>query len=101
AGWLVFSDLPVLLMRGLSGERTGLGAQDLIYRLDGRTDHWLIDEFQDTSRIQWKVLSAFIDEILQDSSGQRTFFCVGDVKQSIYGWRDGDARLFDEIRERY
>lgn len=101
AGLLVFSDLPILLMDFLGeGNEAGLSDQ-LLYRLDGQTDHWLIDEFQDTSRIQWKVLSAFIDEVLQDPEGRRTFFAVGDVKQSIYRWRGGDSRLFNEIQMRY
>jgi ATP-dependent helicase/nuclease subunit A len=101
AGSLVFSDLPMLLIKALHGETTVFTAEDMIYRLDGQTDHWLVDEFQDTSRIQWKVLSAFIDEVLQDPGGRRSFFYVGDVKQSIYRWRGGDSRLFNEIYERY
>lgn len=71
------------------------------YRLDCKLDHWLLDEFQDTSDLQWEVLSNLADEILQDMSGQRTFFYVGDVKQAIYGWRGGNARLFGKILERY
>jgi ATP-dependent helicase/nuclease subunit A len=71
------------------------------YRLDCKLDHWLLDEFQDTSDLQWEVLRNLADEILQDSSGQRSFFYVGDVKQAIYGWRGGNARLFGKILERY
>lgn len=71
------------------------------YRLDARLDHWLLDEFQDTSDLQWRVLSNLADEILQDTSGERSFFYVGDVKQAIYGWRGGNARLFERIVERY
>ena len=61
------------------------------YRLDGHFDHWLLDEFQDTSDLQWQVLANLIDEVLQDTSGKRSFFYVGDVKQAIYGWRAGNA----------
>ena len=71
------------------------------YRLDCKLDHWLLDEFQDTSDLQWEVLSNLIDEVLQDDSGQRSFFYVGDVKQAIYGWRGGNARLFGDILQRY
>jgi len=71
------------------------------YRLDCKLDHWLLDEFQDTSDLQWEVLRNLADEILQDSSGQRSFFYVGDVKQAIYGWRGGNARLFGKILEQY
>ena len=101
AGSLVFADLPMLLIRGLCAEAPLLDGGEIVYRLDGQLDHWLIDEFQDTSRIQWKVLHAFLDEVLQDASGERSFFYVGDVKQSIYGWRGGDARLFEEIYDHY
>ena len=71
------------------------------YRLDCKLDHWLLDEFQDTSDLQWEVLSNLADEILQDNSGQRSFFYVGDAKQSIYGWRGGNAKLFNSVLDRY
>ena len=71
------------------------------YRLDCKLDHWLLDEFQDTSDLQWEVLRNLADEILQDTSGQRSFFYVGDVKQAIYGWRGGNARLFGKILDQY
>ncbi|MBM3131640.1 MAG: hypothetical protein FJZ95_01230, partial [Chloroflexi bacterium] len=41
------------------------------------------------------------DEVLQDTSGARSFFYVGDVKQAIYGWRGGNARLFGKILDQY
>ncbi|MEY3000286.1 MAG: ATP-dependent helicase/nuclease subunit, partial [Verrucomicrobiota bacterium] len=100
-GGLVFADLPRLLVDHLRGEACQIGASLLQYRLDTRIDHWLLDEFQDTSRLQWNVLSGFIDEAVQAGSAERSFFYVGDVKQSIYGWRGGDSRLFDDIRDRY
>lgn len=71
------------------------------YRLDQQFQHWLIDEFQDTSRRQWQVLRNLIDEVMFDDSGERSFYYVGDVKQAIFGWRGGDSRLFDEVRLRY
>lgn len=71
------------------------------YRLDSRFNHWLIDEFQDTSRPQWQVLRNLIDEVVADESGARSFYYVGDEKQAIYGWRGGDSRLFSEVQARY
>lgn len=71
------------------------------YRLDGRIDHWLLDEFQDTSDAQWSGLEPLIDEVISDSSASRTFFMVGDVKQSIHGWRGGNPWLAQSIVERY
>ncbi|MBD3392650.1 MAG: AAA family ATPase [Chitinivibrionales bacterium] len=67
------------------------------YRLDSRYDHWLLDEFQDTSRAQWMVLRNLVDEVMQDDTGEKTFFYVGDVKQAIYAWRGGDASLFGSV----
>ncbi len=71
------------------------------YRLDCKLDHWLLDEFQDTSDLQWEALRNLADEILQDNSGERSFFYVGDIKQAIYGWRGGNAQLFGRILELY
>ena len=97
-GTLRFADLPVLLSRITE---SGIGPGELQFRLDGWFDHWLLDEFQDTSRIQWRAIQPLLDEVLQDASGARSFFYVGDVKQSIYGFRDGDPTLFGEIFDHY
>jgi ATP-dependent exoDNAse (exonuclease V) beta subunit len=71
------------------------------YRIDQNFDHWLLDEFQDTSRAQWSILRTFIEEVLMDDDAQRSLFYVGDTKQAIYGWRGGDAELFREIFDYY
>lgn len=97
AGRLSFGDVAMLL-RPERFELRGL----LDYRLDTRLDHWMLDEFQDTSRGQWDVLANLLDEVIQSNdTGSRSFFAVGDVKQAIYGFRGGDSRLFGEILERY
>jgi ATP-dependent helicase/nuclease subunit A len=106
AGKLTFADVERLLLPegGRVLTRAGGGEGErlfLDYRLDAEIDHWLLDEFQDTSRGQWSVLRNLIDEVVQDAEGRRTFFCVGDVKQSIFAWRAGDPRLMGEIREHY
>ncbi len=71
----------------------------LYYRLDARYDHWLFDEFQDTSRPQWEIIKDLVDEAIQDD--ERTAFFVGDTKQSLYLWRNSDDRLFQSICEYY
>ena len=68
----------------------------LEYRLDARIRHWALDEFQDTSHEQWRALENLVDEAAQ-SDGEKSVFIVGDSKQAIYGWRGGDAALFDGI----
>ncbi len=108
-GRLTFSDCQYLLagnnpLNGgalLSRDDGGLKRLYIDYRLDAQLDHWLLDEFQDTSDLQWEVLANLADEILQDTTGQRSLFYVGDVKQAIYGWRGGNARLFGRILDRY
>lgn len=74
---------------------------ELAFRLDARIDHWLLDEFQDTSPEQWNALHPFVDEVLQDPEQRRTLFYVGDVKQAIYGWRGGTSELFGEVLRQY
>lgn len=94
-GRFCFHDVTRLLERGDLAHFRAL----LEERMDARYNHWLLDEFQDTSRSQWKVLEPFLSEIAQDDSGARSLFVVGDEKQSIYQWRGGDARLFRQLRE--
>ncbi|MDR2117770.1 MAG: UvrD-helicase domain-containing protein, partial [Planctomycetaceae bacterium] len=69
----------------------------LTHRIDARTDHLLLDEFQDTSMPQWKVIRPFAKETSTKPNG--SFFCVGDVKQAIYAWRGGVAEIFDTIQD--
>ncbi|BDS08876.1 DNA helicase [Oceaniferula spumae] len=101
-GRLCFSDLTLLLAGQGAMAIWDPNSRDLIdYRLDARYDHWLLDEFQDTSQPQWKAVGSLVDEILQDADGERSVFVVGDSKQSIYGWRGGEPRLFDDLRDHY
>ncbi|MGQ9575031.1 MAG: UvrD-helicase domain-containing protein [Thermoguttaceae bacterium] len=72
--------------------------EDESYRLDAALDHLLLDEFQDTSAGQWRALRPLAKHVA-DGSGQRSFFCVGDVKQAIYGWRGGMADIFDALED--
>jgi ATP-dependent exoDNAse (exonuclease V) beta subunit len=56
--------------------------------------HVMIDEFQDTSRLQWKNFKALLSNIIANDSFS---LIVGDVKQSIYRWRNGDWRILNQI----
>jgi len=69
-------------------------------RLGERYRHFFIDEFQDTSEMQWQNLIPLIDNALsgQDDLGNKgTLMIVGDPKQSIYRWRGGKAEQFIEL----
>lgn len=76
-----------------------LVSKDFLYfRLDSVISHILIDEFQDTSVLQYKILEPLINEIksgVGQKNFERSFFYVGDVKQSIYRFRGGNPLLFN------
>lgn len=76
----------------------GVTVEELYYRLAARFRHYMIDEFQDTSRLQWKNLAMMVEEAL--STGGSLFY-VGDKKQAIYGFRGGEAALFDELKQEF
>ena len=96
-GGITFSDLPILLSN--SGDE--LERLNRNYRLDRKYEHWMLDEFQDTSPSQWQVIEPLLEEVLYDSEDSRMFFCVGDQKQAIYGWRGGDSRLFGHLEKKF
>ncbi|MBR2643567.1 MAG: UvrD-helicase domain-containing protein [Lentisphaeria bacterium] len=90
-GLIQFQDLPKLLAALPNG-----GMEDLQYRMNLKFRHFLFDEFQDTSRRQWQVFSP----IVQDNGEEdHNLFLVGDIKQAIYGWREGDSRLMGEVSQ--
>lgn len=64
-------------------------------KIGARLNHIMIDEFQDTSTIQWKNFRVLLQECM--SHEDDTSLIVGDVKQSIYRWRSGDWRLLNNI----
>lgn len=69
-------------------------------RLGEKYKHFFIDEFQDTSEMQWQNLIPLIDNALssEDLQGERgSLMIVGDPKQSIYRWRGGKAEQFIEL----
>ncbi len=96
AGILLFSDIPRRL-EGLIAGSDELLRGDLYFRLDQQVQHLLLDEFQDTSPLQWRILEPIAQEVVAYGDGERSFFCVGDVKQAIYGWRGGCAEIFDHL----
>ena len=100
---MLFSDLTDALARGMPHLEPGQLA-DIYFRLDSTVTHLLLDEFQDTSLDQWAVLQPFAEEIAAHgepdlAEGARSFFCVGDTKQAIYGWRGGCSALLDQLDE--
>ncbi len=77
-----------------------LPAEFFYFRLDSKIAHILIDEFQDTSLNDYKILAPFIDEIkagIGQAKWHRSAFFVGDVKQSIYAFRGSFSSLFESV----
>ncbi|MBM3614023.1 MAG: double-strand break repair helicase AddA [Alphaproteobacteria bacterium] len=95
-GWLDFDDL-IARAKGLLTDRSV--AQWVLYRLDGGIDHILVDEAQDTSPDQWKVIELLAEEFTSGDGSEagrnRTLFVVGDKKQSIYSFQGADVAAFD------
>src|SRR5690606_1628636 len=88
----LISDAQLLLNRvGVSES----GDPTFIWEKTGnRFRHFLFDEFQDTSKKQWDNLRPLLTNAMANAGGQRSeHLIVGDVKQSIYRWRNGDWRI--------
>ncbi len=93
--YLEFNDISNLVYELLS---TKIDKEFLYFRLDSKFSHILMDEFQDTSLLQYKILEPLIKEVLSgDQTKFKTFFYVGDTKQSIYRFRGGKRELFDYV----
>lgn len=97
-GLLDFDDLEIYAYRLLQGAE----APDILYWLDRKILHFLVDEFQDTSDIQWAILDKLTEEIFAGQGADKrmlpTLFVVGDEKQSIYRFREANYRLIESVR---
>ncbi|TKW66758.1 MAG: double-strand break repair helicase AddA [Paracoccus denitrificans] len=99
AGWLDFDDL-ITRAGALLSDATM--AQWVLFRLDGGIDHILVDEAQDTSPEQWRVIENLAAEFTAGETDRlRTLFVVGDPKQSIYSFQGADIAVFESRREEF
>ncbi|MBI1217081.1 MAG: double-strand break repair helicase AddA [Rhodobacteraceae bacterium] len=97
-GWLDFDDL---ILRASALLTDPSVAQWVLFRLDGGIDHILVDEAQDTSPAQWRVIALLAQEFTAGRGTRdtaRTIFVVGDKKQSIYSFQGADLREFDRMQ---
>ena len=84
---LDYDDLIATTNRLLSGHRA---AQWVLFKIDSGLEHILVDEAQDTSPAQWRLIRALADEFFTGQTGHettRTLFAVGDEKQSIFSFK--------------
>ncbi|MCA9175080.1 MAG: UvrD-helicase domain-containing protein [Planctomycetales bacterium] len=96
-----FDDVTRRLAEAASSEQV----DRLEFRLDAPITHLLLDEFQDTSLPQWQALRPFAERVTGAGGkraelwqgGRPSFFCVGDIKQAIYGWRGGRSEIFQAL----
>ncbi|MCX6110749.1 MAG: UvrD-helicase domain-containing protein [Proteobacteria bacterium] len=100
AGEVEFRDL----VKGSYRLLHGAGSAGVRFLLSRTVHHVMLDEFQDTSRLQWGVFHELITQMLagegsDEASGlSPTVFIVGDAKQSIYGFREADAAVLGEAQ---
>ncbi len=98
-----FDDIEILTYDALSRNPQW---QNILYSFDEHTNHILVDEFQDTSSLQWKIIDKLTEEwragigAKRDKGKVPTIFLVGDEKQSIYLFRGANVGLFREARNK-
>ncbi|WP_265038111.1 UvrD-helicase domain-containing protein [Wolbachia endosymbiont (group A) of Hylaeus communis] len=71
----------------------------ILFNLDQKIDHILVDEAQDNSISQWKIITNLCDEFFAGNDEKRTLFVVGDVKQSIYRFQGANPHLFNYMQQ--
>ncbi len=102
-GTLDFSDLEYLAYKMLT---TNPEWANILYAFDEKTDHILVDEFQDTNSFQWQIINKLTEEWRSGLGAKReeginpTFFFVGDTKQSIYYFRGANVDIFSVAKQK-
>ena len=101
-GWLDFDDLILKTQKLLIDPSI---AAWVLYRLDGGIDHILIDEAQDTSPTQWRIIEKISQEFYAGEGSRdktnRTLFVVGDKKQSIYSFQGADTFELNRVQKKF
>lgn len=78
--------------------------QWVMFKLDNKIEHVLLDESQDISLEQWKIVTALTNNFFCELGAEgkpRTIFSVGDQKQSIFSFQGADPKLFNSIKDQY
>lgn len=103
AGTVDFEDMEYHALRIISEDDQW---QNILRAFDEETDHLLVDEFQDTSYLQWAIIDKLTEEwragrgAKAEKGIEPTIFIVGDVKQSIYLFRGAKVEVFSEVEKR-
>jgi ATP-dependent helicase/nuclease subunit A len=99
-GYMDYDDLITHTVQLL--EQSGSAAW-VLYKLDGGIDHLMVDEAQDTSPLQWKLVDIIASEFFVGEGARpknRTLFIVGDEKQSIFSFQGAAPHAFDDMQRR-
>ena len=95
ANRFLLSDTQQLLHALIDGSDTPF----IFEKIGTQLQHVMIDEFQDTSTVQWQNFKVLLAEAMSQENAENLI--VGDVKQSIYRWRSGDWRLLNDIQAQF
>ena len=95
ANRFLLSDTQQLLHALIDGSDTPF----IFEKIGTQLQHVMIDEFQDTSTVQWQNFKVLLAEAMSLENAENLI--VGDVKQSIYRWRSGDWRLLNDIQAQF
>ncbi len=101
--YLDFNDLELMAYEAIS---TNPEWHNILYSFDEHTDHILVDEFQDTSTLQWNIVDKLTEEWRSGQGAKKeegitsTIFFVGDDKQSIYSFRGANVSIFKNAKKR-
>ena len=95
ANRFLLSDTQQLLHALIDGSDTPF----IFEKIGTQLQHVMIDEFQDTSTVQWQNFKVLLAEAMSRENAENLI--VGDVKQSIYRWRSGDWRLLNDIQAQF
>lgn len=96
-GMLDYDDLIFKTLELLSDSSK---SAQVLYKLDNAVYHLLVDEAQDTNLYQWRLIELIVEEFFQ-SEQHKTFFVVGDHKQSIFGFQGTDPDIFQNMKYHY
>lgn len=94
-------DYEDLILKSLTLLKSSSYRHDILYNLDYNISHLLVDEAQDVSPWQWEIIKLLLEEFFSNKQENKSFFIVGDEKQSIYSFQGANHRLFGNIKNEF
>ena len=94
-------DYEDLILKSLELLKTKAHRDFILYKLDFNISHLLVDEAQDISPWQWEIIKLLLEDFFATKEKGKSFFIVGDEKQSIYSFQGADHQLFGNIKNEF